>query len=317
MTWSSSASRIRYIGKPLVVRRPTPAAVKNSSRFRVDRRYAATRGRPLRAVRTRPADLAGDRLRAARRTRLSAGAARGVARAGGGAAPAGGSTRRSSSGRSETILVQRRARAWIDLNRAEDERDPKVDTGARPGAPTTPKLRSGLGLVPARVSGAGALWRNRFAGAAIDDRIAADHRPYHARLALLLARARAAFGTAVLLDLHSMPTLGAGRPRVVLGDRFGTSAGGRFVARAEAAVAAAARMPAALNAPYAGGHVVHRHGDPRRGVHAIQLELDRTLYLDASLDGLGEGAAATAAIVRAVIDALADEALPSARMAAE
>ena len=218
--------------------------------------------------------------------------------------------------RSETILVQRRARAWIDLNRAEDERDPKVDAGARPGAPTTPKLRSGLGLVPARVSGAGALWRGRFAGAAIDDRIAADHRPYHARLALLLARTRAAFGTAVLLDLHSMPTLGAGRPRVVLGDRFGTSAGGRFVARAEAAVAAA-RMPTALNAPYAGGHVVHRHGDPRRGVHAIQLELDRTLYLDASLDGLGEGAAATAAIVRAVIDALADEALPSARMAAE
>ena len=215
----------------------------------------------------------------------------------------------------ETTLVQRRARAWIDLNRAETERDPKVDTGARPGAPTTPKLRSGLGLVPARVSAAGALWRGRFTGEAIDDRIAADHRPYHDRLALLLARARATFGTAVLLDLHSMPTLGTGRARVVVGDRFGTSAGGRFAARVEAAVSAA-RVPVALNAPYAGGHVVARHGDPRRGVHAVQLELDRTLYLDALLDDVGPGLGATASLVRAVIDALADEALPTS-LAAE
>jgi N-formylglutamate amidohydrolase len=209
----------------------------------------------------------------------------------------------------ETMLVQRRARAWIDLNRSERERDPRVDAGASAvDTALTAKVRGGLGLVPRRVAGAGDLWHHRFTGAAIERRIAADHRPYHAELAMLLDAARRRFGVAVLLDLHSMPSLGAVGPRIVVGDRFGRSADGRFVARVEE-VAVRAGIPVALNVPYAGGHVVERHGRPAAGVHAIQLELDRSLYLDAALDGLGEGLAATAALVRRAIDALAEEAL--------
>ena len=222
--------------------------------------------------------------------------------------------------RGELLLLQRRGRAWIDLNRDPDERDPAVDEGAgpvRPGAASA-KVRGGLGLVPRRSGRTGDLWRRRFSAAEVEARIASDHRPYHDTLAATLAAARARFGTAVLLDLHSMPPLGPGCPRLVIGDRFGRSAAARFVARTRSA-AAASGQASALNTPYAGGHIVARHGRPDANVHAVQLEIDRSLYLDAALDRPGAGLAAMAALVRAVIDALADEALagPAALIAAE
>ena len=218
----------------------------------------------------------------------------------------------------ETLFVQHLARAWIDLNRAEHERDPLVDEGVDAANAPSPssKLRSGLGLVPRRIGGAGDLWRRRFTGAEIERRIANDHRPYHLKLAEALAAARARFGVAVLLDLHSMPSLGAGRARIVLSDRFGKSAGSRFVARVESELAALGERPA-LNAPYAGAHILERHGRPRLGVHAIQLEIDRTLYLDASGEAAGAGFARTVMLVRGVLTALADEASGPVALAAE
>jgi N-formylglutamate amidohydrolase len=210
----------------------------------------------------------------------------------------------------ETVLVQRLPRAWIDLNRGEDERDARIDEGAPParkGAETA-KLRSGLGLVPRRAGTAGDLWRRRFTDAEVRARIEGAHRPFHDALATLLAAARARWGVAVLLDLHSMPPLGRGAAQVVLGDRFGQTSAARFVARAEAE-AAQAGLRAALNAPYAGGHILQRHAAPTAGVHAIQLELDRTLYLDARLDQPGPGLAATIQLVQRMSAALADEAL--------
>ncbi|MCM8730581.1 N-formylglutamate amidohydrolase [Hephaestia sp. GCM10023244] len=212
----------------------------------------------------------------------------------------------------ETTFVQRRARAWIDLNRAEHERDPRVDEGAsitRLPFPSA-KLRSGLGLVPRRAARSGDLWCRRFTAEEIVARIRLDHRPYHAALSRALAAARARFGVAVLLDLHSMPPLGTGGDtvRIVLGDRFGKSARARFVARLEGE-AAAMGCRYALNSPYAGGHILERHAAPRGGIHAVQIEFCRTLYLDAALDRPGEGLERTAALLRRMIDALADEAL--------
>ena len=212
----------------------------------------------------------------------------------------------------ETMLVQRVARAWIDLNRGEQERDPGIDDGAnRQAMPMmSAKLRGGLGLVPRRVSGVGEIWRRRFEGEEVMARIAQDHRPYHAALADALARARARFGVAVLLDLHSMPSIapGEGAAGIVLGDRFGRSAAARFVHRLEAE-SLAAGIVCALNAPYAGGHILDAQARPAAGIHAIQIEVDRALYLDAALDGPGDGLAATAALLRKMIDAVADEAL--------
>lgn len=212
----------------------------------------------------------------------------------------------------ETLLVATRPRAWIDLNRAEHERDPRIDEGAEPvpEAAQSIKLRSGLGLVPRRAGGA-ELWRRRFAAEEVQARIEQDHRPYHDALAQALAAARARFGVAVLIDVHSMPPLAPGAARLVIGDRFGRSSAARFVARVEA-VAHAARIRTALNTPYAGGHVLERHAEPADNVHAIQLEFDRSLYLDRRRDAPGPGLESTAALLRAIIDAVADEALPLA-----
>jgi N-formylglutamate amidohydrolase len=219
----------------------------------------------------------------------------------------------------EPMLIQNTPRAWIDLNRYERERDPLIDEGARMAPRASAKLRSGLGLVPRRVAGHGDIWTRRFADGEIVTRIEGDHRPYHRALAERLADARACFGVAVLLDLHSMPPLGAPGlvPRIVIGDRHGTTAATRFVRRIEAE-ARGAGFAVTRNAPYAGGHIVERHGDPRRGIHAVQLELDRSLYLDAALEAPGPGFDTTVALVRRILSALAAEALgQSAAMAAE
>ena len=211
---------------------------------------------------------------------------------------------------SETMLVQQRARAWIDLNRGEDERDPRVDEGVTADVSgASAKLRSGLGLVPRRAVGGGDLWSRRWTAAEVATRIVADHRPYHHALAAALGAARSRWGVAVLLDLHSMPPLAGGSAaRLVVGDRFGQAAEARFVGRVER-IAASAGWRVARNAPYAGGHILERHGVPSGGVHAIQLEIDRSLYLDRALDRVdAAGVTRVARIVRDVIDGLTDEA---------
>lgn len=209
--------------------------------------------------------------------------------------------------RTETMLVQRPARAWIDLNRAESERDPKIDDGVSPTAQPaeSAKLRSGLGLVPRRAGRAGDLLHRRLSNTEVIARIRADHRPYHDALAGALAAARARFGVAVLVDLHSMPP--PGEAEIVFGDRFGRTAASRFIHRIEAE-AEAAGLAHALNTPYSGGHILERHADPARQVHAIQIEWSRALYLDTAMDAPGPGLARAARTLRAMLDALADEA---------
>lgn len=213
----------------------------------------------------------------------------------------------------ETLLVARRARAWIDLNRAEHERDPRVDEGADATAAPylSAKVKSGLGLVPRRASGTADLWRRRWSAEEIAARLDADHRPYHHALGCALAAAHARFGIAVLIDLHSMPPLpGTAPAAVVIGDRFGRSASGQIIARIEATARAHA-LRAAFNAPYAGGYILERHAAPARNVHAVQIELDRALYLDRSGDTAGLGFARAVAFVRDLLAAVADEACPA------
>ncbi len=179
------------------------------------------------------------------------------------------------------VLRARYARAYLDLNRAADELDPAMLDGA-PLHPArhTDRVAAGLGVLP-RVAGQGMdIYRRRLVPAEAAARIEALHRPWHARIAELLDRARARHGYAILLDCHSMPTPhGAAAPQIVLGDRHGSSAGEALVALIETHFREAG-WRVGRNIPYAGGHTTEFHGRPAEGLHAVQIEIDRSLYLE-------------------------------------
>lgn len=189
----------------------------------------------------------------------------------------------------ETLIVARWPRAMIDLNRDEHEFDPRSIAGLPHGtyARETAKVRGGLGLIPTRLAQCGNIWRGALPFAELQRRIIQIHRPYHDAIAHALQAARARFGVALLVDVHSMPPLSrtpgrAEPPDIVLGDLFGRSAASRFTALC-GDVMRSAGFSAAANIPYPGSYTLERHGAPGRGVHAIQVEIDRSLYLDDAL----------------------------------
>jgi N-formylglutamate deformylase len=174
------------------------------------------------------------------------------------------------------------ARAYVDLNRDPDELDPDmfIEPLARTAATASPRVQAGLGAVP-RISGDGeAIYRQRISLAEARGRIAEVHAPYHAMLRNLVAETNAAFGCAILIDCHSMPGAGrqGGGADVILGDRFGAACHPSVTAFIEQALR---RMGyrVARNAPFAGGHTTQAYGRPHQNVHAIQIELSRSLYL--------------------------------------
>ena len=214
-----------------------------------------------------------------------------------------------------SAIVAHRARAWIDLNRAETDIDVGMLTGSDALLDAVPsaKARGGLGLFPRRLQACGELWRHPMVLADVEERIEQAHVPYHRAVADILAAMRARFGVAILLDVHSMPPLPANSaqdepPRIVIGDRFGRSAASVY---AELVIgrAQAAGITAALNTPYSGDYILQRHGDSDRGIHALQLEVDRSLYLDSDLREPTAGLKAMADFVQAVVSDLADQAL--------
>ena len=192
-----------------------------------------------------------------------------------------------------TITAQR-ARAWIDLNRADND----IDSAMIQGAPrhlnyaSSAKQRGGLGLIPRRLHPAGEIWKRPITHADAQSRIAQYHAPYHQAVADILDELSVTFGGAVLLDIHSMPPVtrysGDWRPDFVIGDRFGGSASSRLSGMLQAQIEAAGHI-CALNHPYAGDYILRRHGDPARNIHAIQLETCRSLYLDNALREPGGG----------------------------
>lgn len=215
-----------------------------------------------------------------------------------------------------SLLIARSPRALIDLNRAADDVDWEMvaPSGHAPLSPQRPaasrRVRSGLGLIPRRLPGMGELWRRRIDEDELRERIATVHEPYHAALAGELARLRARWGVAMLIDLHSMPPLepqGSGpSPTFVLGDRFGASCSGALIAGAFEWFGRAGAA-AAHNRPYAGGYVLERHADPARGIHAFQLEVDRARYLDSRLTELGQGFSEVVALIAGLVTSLAGD----------
>jgi N-formylglutamate amidohydrolase len=213
-----------------------------------------------------------------------------------------------------SVLVARQPRALIDLNRDEREVDPRGITGAPWSfrGQTSAKLRGGLGLIPERLTQVGNLWRQPLPFDLLQQRIEQVHRPYHATLAAMLAATHQQHGAALLVDIHSMPplreTAGAQEPapRIVIGDRFGRSAADQLTDLC-ADLIRRRHIPVAVNSPYSGNHILERHGRPALGVHAIQVEIDRSLYLDRDLMSLGAGLVSMQQLLGDLAQALTQE----------
>ena len=184
------------------------------------------------------------------------------------------------------LLKAAMPRAYLDLNRSAEELDPALIDGARRHG-HNPRVASGLGVIPRVVANGRAIYRGKLPMIEAQRRIETYWRPYHTRLKSLLDESHRLFGQAILVDCHSMPREAVAgltrnrtsRPEIVIGDRFGASASSEVVDRIEAAFAAAG-LTVSRNAPFAGAYVTQTYGRPSRHQHAVQIEIDRSLYID-------------------------------------
>ena len=185
------------------------------------------------------------------------------------------------------LLAARVPRACIDLNRAADDLDPALIAGASRRF-LNARIAAGLGVIPRVVGEGRPIMQGKLTLAEAERRIDSLLAPL-SRSPALAPRgvAHARFGAAVLFDCHSMPhdALNAAplvrgrRPDIVLGDRFGVACG-RWVIEAAEDAFTAAGFVVARNTPFAGGYITQTYGRPHQGVHALQIEIDRSLYMD-------------------------------------
>ncbi len=191
-----------------------------------------------------------------------------------------------AAGHGAPVLLATHARAYIDVNREPYELDAAMFEDELPAfaAARTARVAAGLGSIARVVAEGQEIYRGKLTYADAKRRIERVHRPYHAALKALLDEAHAAFGVAVLIDWHSMPSAATGSTGqraadLVLGDRFGAACSRRVTEAWERELEAAGYR-VARNSPYAGGHTTEFYGRPGRGVHALQIEINRALYLD-------------------------------------
>jgi len=184
-------------------------------------------------------------------------------------------------------IAARYARAYIDLNREAFELDPGMFADELPefARARTARVAAGLGAIARVVSEGQEIYARKLTFAEARGRIEGAHRPYHAALERLIVEAQRAHGFAILIDWHSMPAAAAkagGRDRpcdFVLGDRFGAACAGLLTQRVERELEAMGYR-VARNTPYAGGYTTEHYGRPARRIHALQIEINRGLYLD-------------------------------------
>jgi N-formylglutamate deformylase len=178
------------------------------------------------------------------------------------------------------MIAARFPRAYLDANRAPGELDPTMFTEPLTVTVDPPgtRVNAGLGVIPRIVRDGAEIYSGKLPAREAEIRLSRLYRPYHAALAKLLDDTRERFGCAVLIDCHSMPSAAA-IPDAVLGDRYGMASAFALMHKAEAEFGRQG-FSVARNTPYAGGHSTHIHGRPMLGVHAMQIEINRALYLD-------------------------------------
>jgi N-formylglutamate amidohydrolase len=209
------------------------------------------------------------------------------------------------------------ARAYLDVNREAWEMDPEMFDGPLPDYVNarSGRVAAGLGTIARVVASGTAIYAGRMPFAEAEYRVARVYRPYHQTLSRLLDRTRAQFGCAVLVDCHSMPScggswgdmplksLGGAMPDIILGDRYGRSCHGEVTIAAQQALLAQG-FRVVRNDPYSGGFNTRHYGVPREGRHALQIEINRALYMDEQTLGRGEGFAPLREAMTALILAL-------------
>jgi N-formylglutamate amidohydrolase len=210
------------------------------------------------------------------------------------------------------LILTEVPRAYVDFNRAETELDPALIQGA-PRLGANPRVASGLGVIARVVANGRPIYRAPLTMAQARDRLDRYWRPYHAALSALLSAQHARFGQVLLVDVHSMPrealnghvVRGAPRPDIVLGDRHGAACCPDLLAQVEAVIRAEG-LRVARNAPFAGAYTAQRYGRPGQGMHVVQLEIDRGLYLDEGRIAPGAGFEAFQANMARIVAGIAD-----------
>ncbi len=217
------------------------------------------------------------------------------------------------------FVAARFPRVYCDANREPYELDPQMFEGRLPSFVNTRSVRvaCGLGTIARVVADGAEIYRRRLSFAEAEARVNACYRPYHAALQQVVTETATRFGAALVLDCHSMPSVGGpldldaglGRRDVVLGDRYGTACSPRLMAAIES-ILKAEGFDVGRNAPYAGGHTTQLYGRPGRGLHAVQIEINRGLYMDERRIEPNEGYPALRAKLASVLSEVARSVSP-------
>ncbi len=226
------------------------------------------------------------------------------------------------------LLRARFPRAYVDVNREPFELDPTMFDEALPEFVNThsPRIAAGLGTIAKVVANGIDIYRGKLTFAEVEARIRDCYYPYHAALRSLIDSTREKFGYCIVIDCHSMPSfstmMGAPDDRnrldFVLGDHHGESCGAAITGSA-AAVLRACGYRVGLNKPYAGGFITTHYGHPAEGVHVLQIEISRDIYMDEASLRRGPGLPRLAGEMRALIQRLGalDSSLLNPPLAAE
>ena len=224
------------------------------------------------------------------------------------------------------LMTARFPRAYLDVNREPYELDPRMFDGRLPPFANTRSMRvaGGLGTIPRVVADGQEIYSGRLSVEEGLRRIERLYKPYHRMLRQLVNRTARGFGYAVLIDCHSMPSSSIAREEtckadIVLGDRYGTSCAGVLTDLVESTLRARG-YSVVRNKPYAGGFITEHYGEPALGHHALQVEINRALYMDERSFSRKPGFTALAGDLTeafgAVVQEIGDHLLPR-RMAAE
>lgn len=215
-------------------------------------------------------------------------------------------------------------RAYLDVNREPYELDPRMFDGRLPPFANTRSMRvaGGLGTVPRVVADGQEIYPGRIPASEAVARIETLYKPYHRTLRGLIQRTAKSHGRCILIDCHSMPSTSLGRDDakadVVLGDRYGTACSPPLIDAFESQFQAHG-FRVVRNKPYAGGFITEHYGEPNLGRHALQIELNRALYMNESSMALTRNFSGLVTALEAIVTAVAagSAEIPLPRMAAE